>query len=348
MASGYSRSTLNRVERLGLQLAKPEEFTLRRVRRGRGFAYLDLRARPIRDRATLTRIRALAVPPAYRSVRFANDPAAHLQAVARDSAGRLQYRYHPKWQDVRDLRKAKRLYRLLTTMPKLRRGLSRHLSVAEPTRDHVLAAIVELVAVAGIRAGSQRYARDHGTRGATTLLKSDVQITGTSVTLRFKGKLGKLIEKRLHSVTLARSLKRLMRLPGRGLFQYRDDNGNVRSVRRQDVNNFLRDLAGANVSLKDFRTLVATELAFKRFTKASDGCNLTQRKRTVLAAVEAVAGELGNTPTICRKSYVHQVVLSAYQNGSLDRLVDRVGAGASRRHRERSLAQLLRFAGAHH
>ena len=214
----------------GLHLVKPNALTITRRRHGRGFAYYDADGVRLRDAETVARLAKLAVPPAYVNVRYAEDPCAHLQAIGTDAAGRLQYRYHPEWEKVRELRKARRLMRLVEVLPRIRRSVAQHLAAGSPAREPVLAAVIELVARSAIRPGSEDYARLHGTRGATTLLKSNVTTEGEKVILSFRAKGGKVVRKEFAAGLLVPMLVSLRELPGRRLFQYRDEAGAVHMV----------------------------------------------------------------------------------------------------------------------
>ena len=185
------------------------------------------------------------MPPAYDEVYYSEKPDAHLQAIGRDAAGRLQYRYHPDWEKVREARKARRLAQFVQALPKIRRSVGQHLSGPRPTREFALAAVIELIARTAIRPGHESYARIRKTRGATTLLKSNVSIEGDCVILAFRGKGGKSLRKECDAVSLVRAIEILRQLPGARLFQYADDNGAVRAVTASQVNEFLREIAGA-------------------------------------------------------------------------------------------------------
>jgi DNA topoisomerase-1 len=325
--------------RVGLRRVATDALTIRRVRRGRGFSYVARDGSTIRDPRVLRRLRALAVPPAYDDVCYAADPSAHLQAVGRDAAGRLQYRYHPDWEKLREERKARHLMRLVETLPRIRRAVTQHLAAAEPVRDFALAAVVELVASTAIRSGSEEYARAHGTRGAATLLKSNVEVTGDKVVLSFRAKGGKKVDKEVNAPRLAAAIAKLRGIPGRRLFQYRDESGEVRAVRARDVNEFLRAIAGARVSLKDFRTLCASALVLDRLARATPAKSERARRRQVLEAIRLAADDLANTPAICRKSYVHETVLTAFETGVLERFGSSLNGSRSRR--ERLVAKVL-------
>src|SRR5690242_18416827 len=284
---------------IGLHYVSAAELTIRRRRNGKGFVYLNGRGGRLQDERTLYRLKRLAVPPAYRAVRFAVDPHAHLQAIGEDAAGRTQYRYHPDWEKIRELRKARRLARLAEVLPVVRRWVSRHLHDHEPTRERAIAAVIELVALAALRPGSETYAKQHGTRGAATLLKSDLTVAGTRIRLNFVGKGGKEIEKEIVSPRLAAALRQLGKLPGRRMFQYRNGGDLIVPLRRRDVNNALRDIAGRTVSLKDFRTLNGSAKALQQLSAMEPKPSERGRKRQLLATMRAVAADLANTPAVC-------------------------------------------------
>src|SRR5262249_55022847 len=212
--------------------------------------------------------------------------------------------YHADWEKIREQRKAQRLLRLVGTLPHIRRAVTLHLGGDEPCREYTLAAAIDLVAASAIRAGSEAYARARGTRGAATLLKSNVTVTGETIRLAFRGKGGKPIEKELQAPRLAAAINRLTRLPGRRLFQYRDADGEIRQIRARDINAFLQTIAGARISLKDFRTLCATARVLDRLARTAPAESERQRKRQVLEAIREAADDLANTPAHCRKSVV--------------------------------------------
>lgn len=306
-------------EERGLVIVGPEALTLRRQRCGKGFAFVTSSGAFVRDQGEIRRLKALAVPPAYDNVRFATDPDAHLQAIGEDAAGRLQYRYHPKWAEVREALKARRLAGLAKSLPTIRRAVGRCLALQDIDRRFVAASVVELVSLTAIRAGGEEYARERGTRGATTLLKSNVRLADKRlVTLSFKAKGGKIIGKQVRSARLHAAVTRLLELPGRRLFQYRDE-AVVRPMRAAEVNAFLQEVAGRRISLKDFRTLVASAAALKALAATEPAESERQRRRQVREAVIEVAEELANTPTVCRTSYVHDAVIAAFEAGALKR-----------------------------
>lgn len=318
-----------------------DSLSIRRVRRGRGYSYISEKADPIRDPDTLARFASLAVPPAYTDVRFAADPRAHIQAIGRDDAGRTQYRYHPDWVKVRERRKAQRLLRLVQRLPVVRRAVTRHLAAETPDRTFALACAIELIACTAIRAGDEAYARQRGTRGAATLLKSNVRVEGDTVVLSFRAKGGKEVRKAVDAPRLAEAVTKLLAVPGRRLFQYRDDEGAIRIVRRQDINVFLQDIAGARISLKDFRTLCASAMVLEMLARTVPASTARGRRRQVLEAVRRAADSLANTPAICRRSYVHETVVTAFETGVLEGFSATVKQCRTATRREQLVAQVL-------
>jgi DNA topoisomerase I len=337
--SPLSASTLRLVKRLGLTYVDTAVLTIKRQRHGRGFRYLAASGKTV-GAEEAKRLAALAVPPAYDDVLYAADPMAHIQATGRDAAGRLQYRYHPEWQRVRETRKARRLARLAEALPAIRRSIGQHLAGQEPTRFFTLSAIIELVARTAIRPGTEQYAKLRGTRGAATLLKSNVSVYGETVKLRFRGKGAKQIDKEVHAPKLAAAIDVLRQLPGRRLFQYRTEAGDLRAPSAQDVNQFLREIAGVEISLKDFRTLLASVSVLEALARAAPATSKRGRNRQVLDAICEAAAELGNTPAICRKSYVHETVVNAFEDGALERFAETLRASRSTARREQILAKV--------
>jgi DNA topoisomerase-1 len=340
-ATPLTTDALALIKSAGLRHIAASGLSIRRRRCGRGWIYLGSDDRRISDHATVRRLARLAVPPAYRDVLYAEDPVAHLQAVGRDSEGRLQYRYHPHWQKVREIRKARRLARLADALPRIHRSLGQYLASAEPTRQLAFAAVIELVARTAIRPGSESYARLRGTRGAATLLKSNVAIYGETITLTFRGKGGNTIIKEFTAPRLASVIALLRQLPGRRLFQYRAENGDLRRVTAPEANEFLREIAGMRISLKDFRTLLASASVFETLARAEPAASEGKRRKQVLEAVRIAAENLTNTPAICRKSYVHQSVVSAFEDGVLERFSDALKSCRSATRRAQLLAKVL-------
>jgi DNA topoisomerase-1 len=242
---------------------------------------------------------------------------------------------------VRETRKARRLARLVESLPTVRRSIAQHLAGDEPTREFALAAVIELIARTAIRPGHDSYARLNGTRGATTLLKSNVALEDDGIVLSFRAKGGKQVRKECDAARLARAVEILRRLPGRRLFQYRNGGGEIRAVTAMEVNHFLREIAGVQISLKDFRTLIASAAVMESLSRVSPAASARGRRRQVLEAVRAAADDLANTPTICRKSYVHDTVVTAFEEGLLERFAATLKGCRSASRREQLLAQVV-------
>ncbi len=336
----------------GLTLGDQNELTIRRIKRGKSYSFIRANGTPIRHVGTIRRLNSMAVPPAYKNVRYSPDPNSHLQAVGLDAAGRLQYRYHADWEKVREQekvrehRKAHRLAKLVAALPKIRRNVSMHLSGDQPTREFALSAVIELIARTAIRPGNESYARLNGTRGATTLLKSNVTLEDDSLVLTFKAKGGKAVRKECDAAKLVRAIGILRSVPGKRMFQYRDNSGTVRTVSTTTVNGFLREIAGIKISLKDFRTLMASAVVLESLSRISPAASARGRRKQVLEAVRAAADELSNTPAICRKSYVHDTIVTAFEDGILERFAATMKGYRSQSKREALLAQVVTAAAA--
>jgi DNA topoisomerase-1 len=300
-----------------LRRAGVDDLTIRRVRVGRHFGYRDAQGEKIADEETLKRIRSLAIPPAYEDVRIAADPRAHLQAIGRDEAGRLQHRYHPDWDRVRERRKLKRLARLIDALPKLRERIATDMKDRNLSRAKALACAAAVIDRCHIRVGNEVYAQTNGSHGASTLLKRHVTVTGKHVALAFRGKGGKDIACGRDDAPLARALTRLKTLPGRRLFQYRAEDGSVATVRAGDINAYLREAAGLPVSSKDLRMLAANAAAAELLLSTDLAASERGRKRQLADIMRAIAERLVNTPAVVRKSYVHEIVVSSYASGRL-------------------------------
>jgi DNA topoisomerase-1 len=278
----------------------------------------------VRDLATRRRIRALAIPPAWTEVWICPAPQGHVQAVGRDARGRKQYRYHPRWRQVRDTTKYGRLMLFAERLPALRRRVAADLDRPGLPREKVLATVVRLLETSLIRVGNAEYRAANGSFGLTTLRSRHVKVEGTSLRFEFRGKGGKQHVVDIADRRLARVVRRCQELPGHELFQYVDDGGQRHTISSGDVNAYLRETAGEEFTAKDFRTWAGTVLAASALAgKASE--SETDAKRNVVEAIRAVAARLGNTAAICRKCYVHPGVVDAYLGGTLDRMVRRGG-----------------------
>ncbi len=325
----------------GLKLGGPDDLVIQRRRAGTGFTYLDSKGRRISNEKTIARIKSLAIPPAYEEVRIAADEACHLQAVGRDEAGRTQYRYHPDWDAVRELRKVERLDRVIEALPKLRRAVARDMAGPKLSRTKALATAVALIDETHIRVGSESYVRSNKAHGASTLLKRHVKVRGETVKLSFRGKGGKDVEIAMKSSRLARAIQRVGSLPGRRLFQYRDEAGKVRRVTSVDVNAYLRDVTGLSVTAKDLRQLGASATAAEELVEIEPAASETGRRRQLAHVMRAISERLANTPAVVRKSYVHAVVVEAFASGAL-RKAHRASRGRpGLRRAEKTVARLV-------
>jgi DNA topoisomerase-1 len=302
---------------------------IRRRRRGKGFVYLDAQGHPVRDDATLQRIRRLAVPPAYRAVWICPWAHGHLQATGRDARGRKQYRYHAQWQAERGATKFDRLAAVGQALARVRNRVAADLAdAAQPTRGVVLATLVRLLDTTCVRIGNAEYTRSNGSYGLTTLRNAHAGISGNRVQLRFRGKGGVEHHLRIDDPRVARVVRRCRELPGQDLFQYVDEDGSLHAVGSADVNAYLAEAAGERITAKEFRTWHASVQALKLLLEGGPGAPDTSVSATqrLQAVVCAVAQRLGNTPTVCRKAYIHPAVLAL---GQL--LADPEQAGALRR-----------------
>jgi DNA topoisomerase-1 len=282
-----------------------------------GFRYLDAKGEPVEDEPTLKRIKSLAIPPAWTDVWICPQANGHLQATGRDARGRKQYRYHPKWREVRDEVKYERMIKFGKALPQIRKEVDRALSLPGLPREKVLATIVYLLEATMMRIGNDEYARENKSYGLTTLRNRHVRIDGSEVEFRFRGKSGVYHDVKVHDRRLARIIQRTRDLPGQDLFQYLDEDGERRTVGSSDVNDYLRTITGEDYTAKDFRTWSGTVLAAMALQEFEAVDSDTQAKKNVVRAIESVAERLGNTPSVCRKCYVHPAVLDAYLDGTM-------------------------------
>ncbi len=290
---------------------------IRRVRRGRGTAYVDADGRRVGDERTLARIRRLAIPPAWRGVWIAPIANGHLQATGIDARGRKQYRYHPDWREVRDATKYERLAQFARALPRIRAAVERDLALPGLPRQRVVATVVRLLETTFIRIGNARYAKENGSFGLTTLRNRHVEVRGERVRFQFRGKSGKAHAIELSDRRIASIVRRCRDLPGYELFQYLDADGVPQTIDAADVNAYLRDATGADYTAKDFRTWGGTLLAGLRLAASPPPTSRAATTRTITRAISETAARLGNTPAICRKCYVHPQVMTLYAAGAL-------------------------------
>jgi DNA topoisomerase I len=295
---------------------------IRRIRRGKGFAYRHPDGSAVADEVTLARIRALAIPPAYTDVWICGEPCGHVQATGRDQKGRKQYRYHKDWHGEQDASKFARLVDFAKALPALRRRIAGDMAKRGIPRERVLAAVVDLLDRTLIRVGNAEYARGNDSYGLTTLQNRHVEVKGSALHFRFKGKSGKEWTLKLADRRIARIVRSVQDLPGQDLFQYLDEDGQVRDVESAAVNAYIRETAGPQSSAKDFRTWNGTVLAARALAEAGPFTSKREAASKVRAAIAAVAERLGNTVAVCRASYVHPAIIDGYLAGTPCRPAD--------------------------
>jgi DNA topoisomerase-1 len=290
----------------------------RKVLRGH-FAYFNSAGERIRDTAEIERINKLVIPPAYTDVWICADPNGHLQATGRDARGRKQYRYHPRWRELRDEGKYARMLAFGKQLPRVRKQLDEHLSTPGLNHDKVMATVISLLDATLIRVGNTQYARDNRSYGLTTLRNRHVEVHGSQIAFEFRGKSGVEHQVSVKDRRLAGIVKRCMELPGQALFQYLDDDGQRHGVSSSDVNAYLHRLTGADFTAKDYRTWAGTAMALEMLRELHWQPE-PQAKQHIVEMVKAVARHLGNTPAVCRRCYIHPAVLEHFALGELSRL----------------------------
>ena len=301
----------------GLRYVSDERPGITRRRSGTGFAYRMPDGSPVRDKAALERIRSLAIPPAYRDVWICPHANGHIQATGRDDKGRKQYRYHTRWREVRDAAKFEHIMEFAAALPDIRARVDADMKKPGMPREKVLATVVHLLETTLIRVGNDDYAKQNGSFGLTTLRNRHVEVDGSALRFSFKGKSGKNWRLGVKDRRVARIVRQCQELPGQELFQYLDADGQPRDVTSDDVNEYLREIAGAEVTAKDFRTWAGTVLAALALQECERFSTQAAAKRNIRAAIESVSARLGNTPTICRKCYVHPEILDCYLDEAL-------------------------------
>jgi DNA topoisomerase-1 len=318
---------------------------IRRVKRGKHFSFAA-DGTAITDKNEIARIKSLAVPPAYTDVWICPLANGHLQATGRDARGRKQYRYHKRWRAIRDETKFDRMVAFAKALPAIRSAVAADIAKPGLPREKVLATVVSLLASTAIRVGNEEYARDNDSFGLTTLQEDHAEVTGTKIVFRFRGKSGKEHEIEVKDKRVARIVKALQDLPGQNLFDYLDDEGQARPVHSEDVNDYLREISEGDFTAKDFRTWDATvscalELASLRIEDKADA------KTAVAEAIQRVADKLGNTPAVCKKSYIHPGVIDEFlARGALElvgRAVEKAGPNALGKHEAAVIALVERI-----
>jgi DNA topoisomerase I len=331
------------VRAAGLVYVHDDQPGIRRLRRGKAFSYRDADGHAVTDNQELARIRALAIPPAYEDVWICANPDGHLQATGRDARGRKQYRYHKRWRALRDHGKFDRVLAFGAALPKLRQRTRRDLALAGLPREKVLALLVRLLDETLIRVGNETYARANRSYGLTTLRSRHVRVVRGRLRFAFRGKSGQEQDIALDDARLARIVRKVQQLPGQRLFQYLDDAGERQPIDSGMVNEYLHGICGEDFSAKDFRTWGGTTHAagVLACTPLPDKGGERARRQALVAAVKQVAQVLGNTPAVCRKSYIHPQVFEGWRDGSLQRSIT-AACAAQPRKLERATLRFLR------
>ncbi|MDX6571545.1 MAG: topoisomerase [Gaiellales bacterium] len=313
-----SRDEIAAAREAGLRYVTDDRPGITRRRAGKGFTYRDPFGGRIVDRAEIKRIRAIGIPPAWTSVWICPNPRGHVQATGRDAKGRKQYRYHPDWRAVRDASKFDRMLAFGEALPTLRARLEADLALPGLTRERVLATVVWIIDETLMRVGNEEYARTNDSYGATTLRNDHIEIDGSEVLVSFRGKHGKEHRAGFRDRRIAAILRRCQELPGESLFTYLDELGEVRGVDSGDVNDYLREIAGEALPVKDFRTWGGSVRCFQLLSAPGEASGRQELQAFVRDVIKQVALHLGNTPAVARSSYVHPGILQAFGEGSLE------------------------------
>ena len=304
-------------EQAGLRYVTDEDPGYTRKKSGTGWRFLDTKGKTIKDYWEKKRIEKIGIPPAYVDVWICPKENGHIQATGRDAKGRKQYRYHAKWTEARDEAKYERMAAFGQMLPALRKRVAADMRKRGVPREKVLATLVALLEKTLIRIGNEDYAKENKSFGLTTLRNRHLDIEGSTLRFDFRGKSGKTWNLDLRDRRVAKVVRSIQELPGQHLFQYVDEDGERQPVDSADVNDYLREVTGEDITAKDFRTWAGTVLAAMALREFEAVDSEARRKKNVKAAIERVAGRLGNTPTICRKCYVHPRVVTSYLDGSL-------------------------------
>jgi DNA topoisomerase I len=317
LSATLASDTLASAKAAGLRYVTGEGPGILRRKHGKGFTYVGVDAKTVRDRSTLERIRSLVIPPAWTDVWICPFQTGHIQAVGRDARGRKQYRYHARYREVRDETKFGRMEAFGAALPKIRRRVSRDLSLSGMPRQKVIASIVRLLDQTCIRIGNEEYAKTNKSFGLTTLRVRHADVHGDSVRLRFRGKSKQDHDITLHDRRVAKIVKKCQDLPGQELFQYQLDSGEYVKVDSADVNEYLREITQEDFTAKDFRTWHGTGHMAQRLAALGPANTETEAKRNTVLAVKETARHLGNRPAACRKYYIHPAVFESYSDHTL-------------------------------
>lgn len=304
-------------ESAGLRYVTDDRPGIRRKRAGTGFSFTGTDGKKIADQKIIKRIKSLVIPPAWTEVWICPFANGHIQATGRDAKGRKQYRYHPAFREVRDSTKYEHVVAFANALPAIRERVHKDMSRRGLPREKVLATVVHLLETTLIRVGNDEYAQQNKSYGLTTLKNRHVAVEGSEVRFKFVGKSGKQWSLQVKDKRIAKIIKACQDLPGQELLQYIDEDGKPQSVSSSDTNAYLREITGEDITAKDFRTWAGTVLAALALKELQSFDSAAQAKRNMRAAIERVASRLGNTPTICRKCYIHPEVLNSYMDGRL-------------------------------
>jgi DNA topoisomerase-1 len=328
----------------GLRYVSDREPGLSRRRAGKGFTYHAPNGARVRSPATLARIRKLAIPPAWTQVWICAHDNGHIQAVGRDARGRKQYRYHDAFRAQRDRHKYERMFELARALPRLRAACDAALRRPGLAREKVIAAVIRLLEHTLIRVGNEEYSRANHSYGLTTLRDRHVTVRGATMRFRFRGKSGVVRDVVVRDARLAPIVARCRAIRGPLLFQYLDDSGTARAISSADVNAFLREASGLDLTAKDFRTFHGTVLTALALREQGAAASQRAARRVVVAALRVTAERLGNTPAVCRRAYVHPALLSAYERGAVLPALALVTSSVERRRetQERAVIAFLR------
>lgn len=316
-ANDAAVETRSSAREAGLAYVNDASPGISRRRCGKGFRYWGPRGEKIGDAQTLERIRSLAVPPAWTDVWISPKPNGHIQATGRDDRGRKQYRYHARFREMRETTKYQHMLAFAESLPALRARVREHLALRGLPRNKILATVVHLLEATLIRVGGDEYARSNGSYGLATLKNRHVEVDGSALKFRFKGKSGKVWKLEICDRRIAKVVRCCQDLPGQELFQYVDEDDQIRDVTSSDVNSYLREITGEDITAKDFRTWHGTVLAAMALNEFQKFDSQAGAKRNIRSAIQKVAARLGNTPTICRKCYIHPEIIDTYMEGSL-------------------------------
>jgi DNA topoisomerase I len=323
LRSAVSPDPVESAKAASLRYVTDDQPGISRRRRGAAFEYIDPSGKVIRDPEELQRIKALAIPPAWREVWICANRNGHLQATGRDAKGRKQHRYHPRWREIRDENKYGRILAFAKALPLIRQRVDSDLRLPGLPRDKILATVVRLLETSHIRIGNEEYARQNKSFGLATLRNRHVNVSGSRIRFEFRGKSGVEHALDINDRRLAKIIKRCQDLPGYELFQYIDDDGERRTIDSTDINEYIRQIAGEEFSTKDFRTWAGTVLAARALQEFETAASNAESKRNIVQAIESVAKKLGNTKAVCRKCYVHPAVIQSYTDGTLLRALRR-------------------------